>query len=93
MHRRLISPTVNQLSVDAHIPIFNENIRKTVTSLPLNGKFVDILPLITQCKMTMFVEAALGTDLQPEVIQRYLRQLITYVFLSLFKNTPLVVSN
>lgn len=81
MHRRLVAPIINQFSVNAHIPIFNENIRKIVSSLPLNGEFFDILPSITQCKLTMFVEATLGTDWEPEVKQRYLQQFSAYVFL------------
>lgn len=79
VHRRLVSPTLNQTSVGAHIPIFNENIRKIVSSLPTNGEFFDILPSIATCMMTMFVEAALGTKWEPEVKQRYLRQFMAYV--------------
>lgn len=78
MHRRLVSPTINQQSVSTHLPVFNENIRKIISSLPTNEEF-NILPSITQCKLVMFVEAALGTDWEPEVKQRYLRQFVAYV--------------
>lgn len=61
-----------------HLPVFNENIRKIVQSLPMNEYF-DILPSISKCKMIMFVEAALGTDWEPDVKQRYLRQFVAYV--------------
>lgn len=79
MHRRLVSPTINQQSVSTHLPVFNENIRKIVSNLPTTGEFFDILPFISKCKMTMFVESALGIDWEPEVKQRYLRQFLEYV--------------
>lgn len=85
MHRRLVAPIINQFSVNAHIPIFNENIRKIVSVLPLNGEFFDIKPFLIQCKLTMFAEAAFGTNLMPEAKQRYLRKLSAYVFLPMYK--------
>ena len=78
VHRRLVSPTINQSSVNAHLPVFNENIRKSVCNMPTNDYF-DILPSITKCKMTMFIEAALGTDWEPEVKEQYLRNFVAYV--------------
>lgn len=78
MHRRLVSPTINQASVSMHLPVFNENIRKTIQTLPTNEYF-DIFPTISNCKITMFVEAALGTDWEPDVKQRYLQQFVAYV--------------
>lgn len=80
MHRRLVGPTLSQHSVTAHLPVFNENVRKTVASLPTNGQFFDILPSIAKCKMSMFVEAALGTDWEPEMKQRYIHQYVAYEF-------------
>lgn len=78
-HRRLVSPTINQQSISAHLPIFNQNIREIVSNLPINGEYFDILPWITQCKMAMFVEAALGKEWKPEVKERYMRQFAAYV--------------
>lgn len=77
VHRRLVSPTINQTSVAA--PVFNENIRKIISNLSTMGGFFDILPTIAQCKMIMFVEAALGTEWEPEIKQRYLQQFVAYV--------------
>lgn len=78
-HRRLVSPTINQAKVCMHLPIFNRNIRETISNLRANGDFFDILPIIAKCTMTTIVEAALGTDWEPTVKQQYLQQLITYV--------------
>lgn len=80
VHRRIVSPTINQTSVGTHLPIFNANIRESVSNLPTIGGFFDILPSIAKCKMTMFTEAALGTELPSDVKQRYLRQFIAYVW-------------
>lgn len=79
VHRRLVSPTINQLSVSSHLPIFNKNIRQIVSSLPTNSEFFDILPSMTTCTLTMFAEAALGTEWEPEAKQRYLQQMAAYV--------------
>lgn len=79
VHRRLVSPTMNQLSVSSHLPIFNKNIRQIVSSLPTNSDFFDILPSMTTCTLTMFAEAALGTEWEPEAKQRYLQQMAAYV--------------
>lgn len=56
-----------------HLPVFNESIKKVISSLPTNEYF-DILPSIIKCKATMFNEAALGSDWEPEVKQQYLEQ-------------------
>lgn len=45
-----------------------------VDNLPDNGEYIDILKPLTVCKITMFVEAALGFGWDPEVKQRYLKQ-------------------
>lgn len=79
VHRRLVSPTINQLSVRTHLPIFNKNIRQNVSSLPTNSEFFDILPSMTTCTLTMFAEAALGTEWEPEAKQRYIQQMAAYV--------------
>lgn len=80
VHRRLVSPTLSQHSVNAHLPVFNEIIRKTITSLVPNSKeFVDILPSIAKCKMTMFIEAALGTSWEPQLKEQYIHQYVAYV--------------
>lgn len=79
VHRKAVGPTMNQPNVGAHLPVFNENIRKILLDLPVNGEFFDILPYITRCKITMFLEAALGLEWDPEVKQRYLKQLFEYV--------------
>ncbi|XP_031637234.1 cytochrome P450 3A19-like [Contarinia nasturtii] len=79
VHRRFVSPTINQPSVSMHLSVFNENIRKIVLSLSENSEYFDILPSITTCKLTMFVEAALGSEWEIEVKQRYLRQFIAIV--------------
>lgn len=84
IHRRLVSPAINLSSVSAHLPIFNDNIRKTVANLPANGEFIDILKPLTVCKITMFVEAALGLGWEPEVKQRYLKQFAEYVLHSFY---------
>lgn len=78
IYRRLVSPTINLPSVSAHLPIFNHNIRKTVANLPAHGKFIDILQNLSVCKITMFVEAALGLDWEPEIKHRYLKQFKEY---------------
>lgn len=78
VHRRFVSPTINQAGVSLHLPVFNENIRKTVGSLAANEYF-DILSSISKCKISMFVEAALGTDWEPDVKQSYLRNIFAYV--------------
>lgn len=75
----MVSPTINLPSVSEHLPIFNDNIRKTIANLPVNDEFFDILQPLTVCKITMFVEAALGLGWEPEVKQRYLKQFIQYV--------------
>lgn len=57
-----------------HLPIFNDHIQKTVANLPANGEFFDILPYLSTCKISIFVEAALGSEFEPKVKQRYLKQ-------------------
>lgn len=79
-----MTPTLSRNSVNAHLPVFNENIKKTMENLPTNGEFFDILPLIAKCKMTMFVEAALGTNWESEMKQRYIHQYVAYVIAYLF---------
>lgn len=80
VHRRLVSPTLSQHSVNVHLPVFNDIIRKTVANLPTTDEFIDILPAIAKCAITMFTEAALGTDWEPEMKQQYIHQYIAYVF-------------
>lgn len=41
--------------------------------MPVNGEFFDILDYLTECKITMFMEAALGSEWEPDVKQTYLR--------------------
>lgn len=72
IHRRLVSPTINLSSVSAHLPIFNQHIRNTIDKLPINGQFIDILEYLTECKITMFTEAALGSEWEPHIKQKYL---------------------
>lgn len=73
VHRRLVSPTINLSSVSEHLPIFNQHIRNTIAKLPENDKFFDILPYLSTCKISMFAEAALGSNIEPSVKQTYLR--------------------
>lgn len=70
-HRKLIGPTINQHTLNKHLPIFNRHIRETVSDLPTDGKFFDILKYISKCKLAMFVEASLGAELDPELRQRF----------------------
>lgn len=74
IHRRLVSPSINLTSVSAHLPIFNRHIRKTVANLPVTDEFIDILPYLSTCKITMFAEAALGSELEASVRQKFLQQ-------------------
>lgn len=73
IHRRLVSPTINSSSVSAHLPVFNQTIRKTIEKMPVNDQFFDILDFLTECKITMFTEAALGSEWEPHIKQTYLR--------------------
>lgn len=72
MHRRLVSPAINLSSVSEHLPIFNQHIRKHVACLPTNDEFIDIYPYLSTCKISMFAEAALGSEIQPKIKQTYL---------------------
>lgn len=72
MHRRLVSPSINLSSVSEHLPIFNRYIRNAMADIPTNGEFIDILPYLSACKISMFAEAALGSDIDPKVKQKYL---------------------
>lgn len=65
---------MNLASVSAHLPIFNHHIRKTVANLPVTDEFIDILPYLSTCKITMFAEAALGSEIETSVKQKYLQQ-------------------
>lgn len=78
IHRRFVSPTINQPSVASHLPVFNDNLRKFVASLPTNGEFFDVLPFISTCLITMFLEAAFGLEWEPEVKERYIAQITEY---------------
>lgn len=68
-----MSPTINSSSVSAHLPVFNQNIQRTIDKMPVNGEFFDILDYLTECKITMFTEAALGLEWEPHIKQTYLR--------------------
>lgn len=70
-HRRLVSPSMNLASVSAHLPIFNRHIRKTVANLPTTNEFIDILPYLLTCKIEMFAEAAMGSDIESSVMKKY----------------------
>lgn len=72
MHRRLVSPAINLSSVSEHLPIFNEHIRKAIAGLPTNDEFIDILPYLSTCKISMFAEAALGSEIEPATKEKYL---------------------
>lgn len=74
MHRRLVGPSINLSSVSAHLPIFNRHIRETVANLPVTDAFIDILPYLSNCKITMFAEAAVGSDFDSSSRDKYLRQ-------------------
>lgn len=74
-HRKLIGPTINQHTLNMHLPIFNRHIRETVSNLPTSAEFFDILPFISKCKLAMFIEASLGAELEPEIKQRFHRHL------------------
>lgn len=73
MHRRLVSPSINLHSVSAHLPIFNRHIRESVANLPVTDEY-DILPYLSACKISMFAEAALGSEIEPTLKQQYLQQ-------------------
>lgn len=73
VHRRLVGPALNLSSVSAHLPIFNQNIRKAVADLPCDGEFFDILVPLNMCKMTMFLEASLGATLDADTKQKYIQ--------------------
>lgn len=72
MHRRLVSPLINPSSLQAYFPIFNNHIRKTVASLPVAEEFYDILPYLLNGSVTMFIEASLGSKLEPSDKQKLL---------------------
>lgn len=75
----MVSLSINLSSVSAYLPIFNHHIRKAVTNLPVNGEFIDILPHLSTCKITMFAEAALGFEFEPSVKRKYLLQFAQWV--------------
>lgn len=72
MHRRFVSPLINLPSLRAYLPIFNQHNRKTVANLPVTDEFFDILPYLLNCKITMFTEAALGSDIEPSAKQKFM---------------------
>lgn len=72
-HRRLVGATINKPSVHAHLSTFNDNIRRSVKRLPRNH-FFDLLEEVNVCKISMFVDAALGSQLKPHIKQKYLTQ-------------------
>lgn len=72
VHRRLVSPSINLSSVSEHLPIFNRHIRKAMTDIPMSKEFIDILPYLSTCKISMFAEAALGSDIELNIKQKYL---------------------
>lgn len=74
MHRRLVSPSISLTSVSAHLPIFNRHIHEAMAHLPANNEFIDILPYLLSCKISMFAEAALGSEIESAVKQKYLKQ-------------------
>lgn len=84
VHRRLISPTISQSIITTHLPIFNKHIKRFVSNLPMKGHFFDILPSIRLCKIEMFIDAALGTEWEPGMKQRYLQHFVAYVYNSNF---------
>lgn len=80
LHRRLVSPSISLTSVSAHLPIFNQHIREAMNKLPVINGYFDILPYLLTCKISMFAEAALGSEIEPSVKQKYLNQFSAYVF-------------
>lgn len=78
IHRRLVSPTINLSSVSAHLSVFNNSFRKMLANLPADGQLFDILPSITICTITMFLETALGFDLELKDKERYLELFVKY---------------
>ena len=74
LHRRLVSPSISLTSVSAHLPIFNQHIHAAMANLPVNNEFFDILPYLLTCKISMFAEAALGSEIESSVKQKYLKQ-------------------
>lgn len=72
-NRRLVGATLNKPSVNAHLSTFNNNIRRFVKKLPRNH-FFDLLEEVNVCKISMFVDAALGCQLKPHIKQKYLTQ-------------------
>lgn len=49
-----------------------------LANLPTDGQPFDILPSITFCKITMFLETALGCDLELKDKKRYLELYAEY---------------
>lgn len=72
MHRRLVSPSINLASVSEHLPIFNAHLKKALNEIPPSDDFIDILPYLVTCKISMFAEAALGSEIDSNVKQTYL---------------------
>lgn len=64
-------PVLGLSNTTAQLDIFNRCTRDTVTHLPTN-EFFDILPQVTMCTMTMFLEASIGNDLEFKAKKRYL---------------------
>lgn len=54
--------------------MFNQHIRDCVAKLPVGDEFIDILPYLSTCKISMFAESALGSDFEPGVKEKYLKQ-------------------
>lgn len=83
----MVGPTINQHTLNTHLPIFNRHIRETVANLPTNGELFDILKYISKCKLEMFVEASLGAELDVETRQRFQQHLPEYVYLNVLLST------
>lgn len=71
MHRRAVSPQLSDSFLRPHLNDFHDIIEETMASLPSDGKPFDFLKQMTVCKTKMFMQAALGDMLDPEVRQTY----------------------
>lgn len=71
MHRRLVSPLINLQSLNTYFPIFNEHIKSAVAGLPVAEEFFDMHPYLLNCTVAMFVDAALGSEIEPSAKQKY----------------------
>lgn len=73
IHRRLVTPILNETSIRPHLMKFNDIIYKTMISLPCdNDETIDLMKYFAICKIDMFVQAALGESLESNVRQKYL---------------------